>query len=91
MSLSRQRLLLALLISAWAVSWPLVKIGVAAVPPLWYACYRYGIAASCLFLLVAARGEASVPPRGDWPLVAVSGALQMAAYSALTALAKMRH
>ena len=34
---------------------------------------------------VAARGR--FPPRTDWPLVAVSGVLQMAAYSALTALA----
>jgi drug/metabolite transporter (DMT)-like permease len=57
------------------------------VPPIWYACFRYAIAASCLFGLVAARHEAALPPRADWPLVAVSGVLQMAAYSALAALA----
>jgi drug/metabolite transporter (DMT)-like permease len=71
----------------WAVSWPLIKVGVAAVPPIWYACFRYAIAALCLFALVTARHEAALPPRADWPLVAVSGVLQMATYSALAALA----
>jgi len=57
------------------------------VPPIWYACFRYGIAALCLFALVAAWQGAAFPPRADWPLVAVSGVFQMAAYSALTAFA----
>ena len=83
----RHRLLLALLIASWAISWPLIKVGVAAVPPIWYACFRYAIAASCLFALVAARREAAFPPRADWPLVALSGVFQMAAYSALVAVA----
>jgi drug/metabolite transporter (DMT)-like permease len=84
---TRHRVLLALLILSWGVSWPAVKVGVAVVPPIWYACFRYAIAAVCLFALVAARREAAVPPRADWPLVAVSGVLQMAAYSALASLA----
>ena len=83
----RHCLLLALLIASWAISWPLIKVGVATVPPIWYACFRYGIAASCLFAIVIARREAALPPRADWPAVAVSGVLQMAAYSALTAFA----
>jgi O-acetylserine/cysteine efflux transporter len=83
----RPRALLALLIASWGISWPLIKLGVATVPPLWYAGFRYAIAAACLFVLVAVRREAAFPPRADWPLVAVSGVLQMAAYSALTAFA----
>ena len=79
------RILLGLLIASWAISWPLIKVGVASVPPVWYACLRYAIAAPCLFLLVAARQGAALPPRADWPLIAVCGMLQMAAYSALTA------
>lgn len=71
----------------WAVSWPVIKIGVAAVSPIWYACLRYLIATSCLFALVAVRGELVVPSRSDWRLVAVSGVFQMGAYSALTGLA----
>jgi drug/metabolite transporter (DMT)-like permease len=83
----RHRALLVLLISSWAISWPVIKVGVTTVPPIWFACFRYWIAALCLFVLVALRGEASLPPRGDWLVVAVSGVCQMAAYSALTAVA----
>lgn len=80
-------MLLGLLVVIWAVSWPVIKIGVAAVSPIWYACLRYLIATSCLFALVAVRGELVVPSRSDWRLVAVSGVFQMGAYSALTGLA----
>jgi drug/metabolite transporter (DMT)-like permease len=82
-----RRILLALLVLSWAASWPVIKIGVAAVPPIWYACFRYAIATACLFALVLARREATFPPREDWPLVVISGVFQMAAYSALTAFA----
>jgi len=82
-----RRVLLPLLILSWAISWPAIKVGLATVPPIWYACFRYAIATLCLFVLVLARREAVVPPREDWPLVAVSAIFQMAAYSALTALA----
>lgn len=81
------RWLLVLLVLTWAISWPVIKIGITTVPPIWYGCFRYIIAACCLFGLLAARRELVFPPRPDWPLVVVSGALQMAAYSALTGLA----
>jgi O-acetylserine/cysteine efflux transporter len=79
--------LLLSLVLIWAVSWPVIKIGVGQIPPLWYGCLRYAIAAPILFALVALRGELALPSRTDFPLVAVSGVLQMAAYSALTGLA----
>jgi drug/metabolite transporter (DMT)-like permease len=80
-------LLLLSLVLIWAVSWPVIKIGVGHIPPIWYGCLRYAIAALILFGLVAVRGELALPPRSDLSLVVVSGALQMAAYSALTGLA----
>lgn len=81
------RLLLGGLVVVWAVSWPIVKIGVTAFPPIWFGCLRYVIATVCLFALLALRGEVSFPSRSDWRLVVISGALQMGAYSALTGLA----
>jgi O-acetylserine/cysteine efflux transporter len=83
----RDWLLLLSLVLVWAVSWPAIKIGVGQIPPIWYGCLRYAIAAVILFALVAARGELVPPPRSDLPLVVISGALQMAAYSALTGVA----
>lgn len=81
---SRHRVLLVLLILTWALSWPVIKIGVGSVPPLWYGCLRYALAASCLFAFVALRGGLALPPRSDWPLVTVSAVFQMGGYAALT-------
>jgi len=84
---ARAHSLLTGLVLIWAVSWPVTKVGVSAMPPLWFACLRYVVATACCFGVVALRGELRRPARGDWPLVAVSGVLQMGAYSALTATA----
>jgi len=84
---SRHRILLGLLVCVWAISWPVMKVGVAAVPPLWFGFLRYLIATSCFFPLALVRGRLVIPARQDWPLILVSGALQMAAFSALTGLA----
>lgn len=83
----RDWLLLLSLVLIWAISWPVIKIGVGQIPPVWYGCLRYAIAALILFGLVGARGELALPPRSDLSFVVISGALQMAAYSALTGLA----
>jgi drug/metabolite transporter (DMT)-like permease len=82
-----RRALLVLLVLIWAISWPVIKVGIATVPPLWFACLRYVIAAVCLFAFVGSRRALAFPPRDDWPLVAVSTLLQLAAYSALTGIA----
>jgi drug/metabolite transporter (DMT)-like permease len=79
--------LLIALVLTWAISWPVIKVGVASVPPLWFAALRYAIAAPCLFAVVALRGELAWPPRSDLSLVALSSLLQMGAYSALTGMA----
>src|SRR5215467_12916785 len=86
----RARWLLAVLILIWGASWPALKIGVTAVPPIWFACLRYAVGTACLALIVALRGELTLPSRSDWKLIAVSGVLQMAMYSALTAVALTR-
>lgn len=87
---ARARRLLVGLVGVWAASWPAIKIGVASVPPLWYASLRYATAAVCLFAFVGWQRLLACPPRRDWPLVAVSAILQMATYSALTAVALSR-
>ena len=83
----QHRVLLGAVVVIWAVSWPVIKVGVASVPPLWFGCLRYVVATICLFAFVAARGDLAVPSRSDLRLVALSGALQMAAFSGLTGLA----
>jgi len=86
----RSRRLLAILVLIWGASWPVIKIGVTTVPPIWFACLRYVVGTACLVVIVALRGELTLPSPSDWKLIAVSGILQMAMYSALTALALTR-
>lgn len=85
------RALLIVLVVIWAISWPVTKVGVAEIPPIWFACLRYVIATGVLVairgLRGGLRGGLRLPSRSDLRLVIVSGALQMAAYSALTSLA----
>ena len=82
-----RRPLLILLVIVWAISWPVIKIGVGVVPPLWFACLRYVVATVILGAIIGGRGALRAPNRADWRLIIVSGALQMAAFSALTSLA----
>lgn len=86
----RARWLLALVVLIWGASWPVIKIGVTTVPPIWFACLRYGAATVCLFVVLALRSELAWPAPSDWKLILVSGVLQMAAYSALTGMALTR-
>jgi O-acetylserine/cysteine efflux transporter len=79
--------LMILIVLVWAVSWPAIKVGVAGASPVWYGCLRYAVATICRFSYLIARNIPLLPPRSDWPLVAVSGVLQMAAYSALIGIA----
>jgi drug/metabolite transporter (DMT)-like permease len=83
----RPRPLLALLVLIWAVSWPVIKVGVGEVPPIWFACLRYVVATAVLIGIGGVRSTLRFPGRTDRRLVLVSGVLQMAAYAALTALA----
>jgi drug/metabolite transporter (DMT)-like permease len=81
------RFLLLALVVTWALSWPIVKIGVSSSSPLWYAAYRYAFAALCAFAFIALRSDVALPTRRDWPVILISGGLQMAAYAALTSYA----
>jgi len=86
----RSRWLLAALVLIWGASWPVIKVGVTTVPPIWFACLRYMVGTVCVALILALRGELALPAASDWKLIAVSGVLQMAVYSALTTVALTR-
>lgn len=83
----RSRWLLVLLVVIWGASWPVIKMGVTSLPPIWFACLRYVVGTACVVAVAALRGELTLPSLSDWKLIAVSGVLQMAMYSALTAVA----
>lgn len=77
--------MLCLVVLAWGVNWPITKMIVREVSPLWSTAFRCAIAAFALGTLLAARGLFIVPKRGDVPVVLSTALLHMCAYSALVA------
>ncbi|MET0312963.1 MAG: DMT family transporter [Hansschlegelia sp.] len=78
---------LSLAILVWGANWPLMKVGLAHVSPLWFSAMRFATGAACLFAWQAARGEARLPARADLPFIASIGLLQMTLFTALGACA----
>lgn len=79
--------LLVSLIVIWAVSWPIIKVGVRDVTPVWFAVLRYVIGLAAMLPLVIWVKGIEFPPKKDWALILVSGVLQMGTYAALMAFA----
>jgi drug/metabolite transporter (DMT)-like permease len=77
--------LLALVVFAWGTSWPVTKLIVHDVTPLWSTAIRCVIAAAALAPLLWAQGDFIIPKRGDMPVVLCTSILHMVAFSALTA------
>jgi drug/metabolite transporter (DMT)-like permease len=77
--------LLAVVVVAWGTNWPVTKIIVREVSPLWSTALRCAIAAAGLALLLWLRGRFIIPRRGDLPVVLSTSLLHMVAYSALIA------
>lgn len=76
--------LLGFVIMLWGANWPVMKVGLQFIPPLSFAAARMVMGAIILFAVAAALGELRWPSRQDWPIVLAVGALQMAAFMALT-------
>lgn len=79
--------LLAAVVLLWGVNWPIMKVGVAVIPPLWFAVLRTVIGAATLFAVLAATGRFAWPTRHDLPVLASVGILQVAAFLALVNVA----
>lgn len=90
LGLSSTPVWLLAMVVLWGLSWPATRMALDVVPPLWLATMRFGSAAICLFAFVALRGELRLPPRGDWPVVAGIGLLQMMAFTGMGMVAMTR-
>jgi len=81
---------LGLNIVLFGLSWPMIKIGLQAASPLWFAAARATLSATMAFLLLALLGRLKWPPRADWPIVLSVGALQLACFFAFSNLGMQR-
>ncbi|WP_372387268.1 DMT family transporter [Xanthomonas axonopodis] len=77
--------LLSFVVLAWGVSWPITKVIVNEISPLWSTAFRCGAAAIALLVLLIASRQLIVPKRGDIPVILSTSLLHMTAFSVLVA------
>lgn len=87
LSPSVARLLLVAVVILWGANWPVMKVGLQSMPPIWFASARMTLGAATLFALLMVLGRLKLPTRRDLPLVLTVGGLQMAAFLLLVNLA----
>ncbi len=87
LSPSVARLLLVAVVILWGANWPVMKVGLQSMPPIWFATARMTLGAATLFALLMVLGRLKLPTRRDLPLVLTVGGLQMAAFLLLVNLA----
>jgi drug/metabolite transporter (DMT)-like permease len=79
----RALLLFSIVVLGWGITWVVIKVIVAHVPPLWTTAIRSLIATIGLLGLLLARREFIIPKRGDVAVVVVAGLFHMVAFSVL--------
>ena len=88
-SLRRAVVLLAAVVLAWGLTWPVNKVILRSLPPLWSVALRSGLAAIILFAITARWGRVAPPRREDLPIVLSIALLHMVGFSVLMAVGLM--
>jgi drug/metabolite transporter (DMT)-like permease len=76
-------LLLAAVIILWGANWPIMKVGLEYIPPIWFASTRLLLGSACLFALLAARRAVVLPDRRDFPILLSVSLMQLGIGTAL--------
>ena len=76
-------LALIIVIVAWGLTWPVNKVVLATLSPLWAVTLRSAIATVALFALTAWLGRLTLPPRRDLPVLLSITLLHMVGFNLL--------
>jgi drug/metabolite transporter (DMT)-like permease len=76
-------LMLAALVLLWGCNWPIIKVGLAYIPPLWFGLTRMCLGSLCLFAALAVTRRLAFPTRADLPILLSVGTFQMVGHLAL--------
>src|SRR5262249_32612645 len=76
-------LALVTVVLAWGFTWPVNKVVLATLSPLWAVTLRSAIATVALFALQAMSGRVMPPPRGDLPVLVSITLLHMVGFNLL--------
>jgi len=80
-------LLLAGVVVLWGCNWPVMKIGLATIPPFWFAGLRVFLGAATLFIVLAITRNLALPGRRDIVQLISGGIFQVAIDMGLVNLA----
>jgi drug/metabolite transporter (DMT)-like permease len=78
--------MLVVVVIAWGLAWPVNKLILEALSPLWTAAIRAAIGTLALFAIAAATGRLVVPPRADLPVVLSISLLHMVGFVVLSSI-----
>jgi drug/metabolite transporter (DMT)-like permease len=70
---------------AWGLVWPVNKVLLESLSPLWLMAVRSAIATGALFAIAAMRGRLALPPRPDLPVVLSITLLHMVGFGVFAA------
>ena len=76
-------MLLITVVVAWGLTWPVNKVILEVLSPLWMIAARSAIATIALFALSISRGRLVRPPRADVPVLLSITLLHMVGFAAL--------
>ena len=74
------------LVLIWGLNWPIMKMVVHLMPPIWFVVVRLALGALCLFGFLLATGRLAKPAKADWPVVWSVAILQMGLFMMLTTI-----
>jgi drug/metabolite transporter (DMT)-like permease len=72
--------LLVTIIVVWGLSWPINKLGLHDMPPLWFSVTRLSIGCVTIFLFTLCTGKIALPKSQDIPFLLTMGLLQMGCF-----------
>lgn len=75
--------LLFIVVVIWGITWPIMKIGLSYIPPLFFGSLRMFVGATFMFLLTFLSHRFIIPRRTDLGIILSVGLLQMAIPTAL--------
>lgn len=72
--------LFAFIVLSWGLAWPINKVGLMYMTPLWYTAARLLVGTISMMILVTAIKQISLPKRKEFPLILTIGLLQISIY-----------
>lgn len=68
------------IVFSWGLSWPITKIGLTYMSPLWYTAFRLIVGTTTMMTLVILLKKFTLPKKRDLPIILIIGFLDISFY-----------